>query len=320
MQTINVWKFVHNHLNNSEPVILLCVVESHGSSPGRQGFKMAVSSTEMVGSIGGGIMERKFVELAKEKLKSFSDDSLLKKQVHNKSAGINQSGLICSGEQTVLLFPMTHNHQSEIRKIIACIENRNHGIISISPGKFLFLEYEKNSPNFSFTLQAESAWKYSEQIGFVNHLFIIGGGHCSLALSKLMSSLDFHISIIDEREGLNTFVQNSFAHSKKIVNDFSDLRDIVKGGSNVYVVIMTFGYRSDDVAFRALAEMDFRYIGILGSEAKMQKMFEEWRKDRLPEKMFSKLHAPVGLAINSHTPEEIAVSIAGEIIAVKNSI
>ena len=97
MRANHVWKFIHNHLNNSEPVILLCVVESRGSSPGRPGFKMAVSSSGMAGSIGGGIMEHKFVELAKEKLKSLSDVSLLRKQVHNKSAGINQSGMICSG-------------------------------------------------------------------------------------------------------------------------------------------------------------------------------------------------------------------------------
>ncbi len=320
MQAINVWNFIHNHLNNTESVILLCVVESRGSSPGRPGFKMAVSSTGMAGSIGGGIMEHKFVELAKEKLKSLSDISFLKKQVHSKSAGINQSGMICSGEQTVIFLPVTSRHQNEIKKIIACLESGSPGLITINPGSISFSEYEKNIPDFSFNAQTESDWKYTERIGFINHLFIIGGGHCALALSKLISSLDFHISVIDERDGLNTIEQNTFAHSKKIVNNFSDLREIVPGGLNVYVVIMTFGYRTDDVAFRALAEKEFKYIGVLGSKAKMQKMFEEWRNDKLPERILNKLHAPIGLPINSHTPEEIAVSIAGEIIAIKNAL
>lgn len=320
MRAINVWNFIHDHLNKSEPVILLCVVESRGSSPGRPGFKMAVSSNAMSGSIGGGIMEHKFVELAKENLKSYSDDAFLKKQVHNKSAGINQSGMICSGEQTVLLLPVTSNHQNEIQNIIDCLENDNNGLISLTPGKISFSDAGKFLSKFSFTMQSESDWKYTEQIGFSNKLFIIGGGHCALALSALMSSLDFHITVIEEREGLNTLEQNTFAHTKKMVNSFSDLREIVDGGQNVYVVIMTFGYRTDDIAFRALADKEFKYIGILGSKAKMQKMFEDWRNNNLPEKILSNLHAPVGLPINSHTPEEIAISIAGEMIAVKNAL
>ena len=65
---INFWHFILKNLIKSQPVILLCVLESHGSSPGRQGFKMAVTSDDIYGSIGGGIMEYKFVEMAKEKL------------------------------------------------------------------------------------------------------------------------------------------------------------------------------------------------------------------------------------------------------------
>ena len=84
------------------------------------------------------------------------------------------------------------------------------------------------------------------------------------------------------------------------------------------MVIMTFGYRTDDLALRILINKDFKYLGVLGSQTKIEKMFEDWRKDSLPEDKLKKIHAPVGINISSQTPEEIAVSIAAEIIGIKN--
>ena len=64
--------------------------------------------------------------------------------------------------------------------------------------------------------------------------------------------------------------------------------------------------------------LNFKYLGVLGSQAKMDTMFKEWRKDNLPEEDLKRIHAPIGIQINSQTPEEIAISIAAEIISVKN--
>src|SRR5215210_8695139 len=97
---IATWKLIANSLERNTPVMLLYVLESKGSSPGRQGFFMAVNAKgEMEGSIGGGIMEHKFVEMAKEKLRAASSElrvGQLKRQLHDKSAAKNQSGMICS--------------------------------------------------------------------------------------------------------------------------------------------------------------------------------------------------------------------------------
>src|SRR5258707_3662856 len=109
-KAIQIWKLISNSLAANIPVMLLYVLESTGSSPGRQGFFMAVNANgEMEGSIGGGIMEHKFVEMAKEKLLAVSHELLaagIKKQIHDKSVAKNQSGMICSGEQTILLYPV----------------------------------------------------------------------------------------------------------------------------------------------------------------------------------------------------------------------
>ncbi len=100
-----IWNLISKSLKEKIPVMLLYVVESHGSSPGRQGFFMAVTAEgTMEGSVGGGIMEHKFVEMAKQMLKDHSKEILLKKQVHDKNVEANKSGMICSGEQTILLY------------------------------------------------------------------------------------------------------------------------------------------------------------------------------------------------------------------------
>jgi xanthine dehydrogenase accessory factor len=85
------------------------------------------------------------------------------------------------------------------------------------------------------------------------------------------------------------------------------------------MVVMSFGYRSDDIAVRALLGKRFNYFGILGSKNKIEKMFAEYSAEGLANEL-KNIHAPVGIPIASQTPEEIAVSIAAEIIRVKNSV
>ena len=82
---------------------------------------------------------------------------------------------------------------------------------------------------------------------------------------------------------------------------------------------MTFGYRTDDIALKALLNKEFKYIGVLGSKNKMEKLFDDYRSEGISESVLKRIHTPIGLDIKSQTPEEIAVSIAAEIIKVKNS-
>ncbi len=81
---------------------------------------MAINANgQMEGSVGGGIMEHKFVEMAKQRLKHHAKETLVKKQVHDKNAGINKSGMICSGEQTILLYIV----QKKMRKQLGRLSN-----------------------------------------------------------------------------------------------------------------------------------------------------------------------------------------------------
>jgi xanthine dehydrogenase accessory factor len=319
MTKLNTWEFIIESLSKNIDVILLYVLESNGSSPGRQGFFMAINAhNEFCGSIGGGIMEHKFVELSKELLQKNGDANYIKKQIHNKEAVSNQSGMLCSGEQTFLSYRIKKKEINIIQQLIEAIEKNDNTFLTLNPDG-ISISNEKISENFSFIYLNEKEWTYKEKLGLKNNLHIIGGGHCALALSKLASSLDFYINIIDDRESLNTVEQNVYAHKKNCIKDYSALNTIIPSGNNNYVVVMTIGYRTDAIAIKALLTNDYKYIGVLGSGEKIKTMFSELKKDGIEQEKLNKIHAPIGIEINSRTPEEIAISIAAEIIKVKNN-
>jgi xanthine dehydrogenase accessory factor len=316
---LKIWKFITKGLHHQIPVTLLYVLESSGSSPGRQGFFMVVDANgEMEGSIGGGAMEHKFVEMAKAKLID-EQNSLIRKQVHNKSSGRNNSGMICSGEQTILLHLIKPTDLTTVQQIITTLEKHQQGTLTLSPSG---IQYDSSVPlhDFTFTMTSENDWKYQEKIGYKNILTIIGGGHCSLAFSNLMSQMDFYIRVYDKRNGLKTMLENHSAHEKHVLTDYAELAHLVSPGQNHYVVIMTFGYSSDDEALRAIINKNFCYLGLLGSKAKIDKMFTDYRTENIDEQLLQRIHSPVGIPIKSQTPEEIAISIAAQIISEKNRL
>ena len=321
VKSIEIWSLVDSSLGDKMAVALLYVLESRGSSPGRQGFFMAVNANkEMEGSIGGGIMEHKFVEMAKERLREQGGKAQeLKKQIHDKSAGSNQSGMICSGEQTIFLYAIQQEDTGTIQQIIHSLKANRNGSLRLSP-KGISFSSTIPPADFYFSFRHEEEWEYVEKTGYKNQLFIVGGGHCALAFSRLMRTMNFYITLYEERAGLNTLEKNEFAHEIVLVDDYSALNNLIPSGPNQYVIIMTQGYRTDDIALRTLLNKQFSYIGVLGSQNKMKKLFEEYKSKGITEDILQRIHTPAGLAIKSQTPEEIAISIAAEIIRVKNSL
>ena len=299
--------------------MLLYVVQSQGSSPGRQGFLMAVDAHGvMQGSIGGGIMEHKLVQLAREVLAQPMPASSLHHQIHNKTAPRHQSGMICSGEQTVLLYPVQAADAAPIQQLLAALQHAQNGTLTIMPNGIAFQSDTQPAQDHVFEQVSDTEWVYQERVGLKNQLHLIGGGHCALALARLVRPLDFRIQLYEDRPELNTFSANTYAHSKTAVTTYADLQTLIPEGENQYVVVMTFGYRTDDIAVRALLGKQFRFLGLLGSQKKIEKMLQDYRAEGIPPEQLQRLHAPVGLPINSETPEEIAISIAAQLIAVKN--
>ncbi|MEO7766705.1 MAG: XdhC family protein [Ferruginibacter sp.] len=312
------WQLIQRSLLQEIEVMLLYVLDSKGSSPGRQGFFMAVNvKGEMSGSLGGGIMEHKFIEMAKSKIIEGVEEVSVHYQFHDKEAIKNQSGMICSGEQTILLYKLKQGDINVISLLIQSLEENKNGTLQLSPGGIFFSE---NMPVVDFSLEftTEGDFIYREKTGFKSRLYIIGGGHCALAFSRLMYSMDFYICLFDERMGLNTIDQNHYVHEIILVDNYSALSPMIPSGKNIYVVIMTVGYRTDEAALRALLGKDFKYLGMLGSETKIRKLFMDMKAEGIEDRFLNSVHAPIGIPIKSQATEEIAVSIAAEIIQEKN--
>ncbi|MEQ1605365.1 MAG: XdhC family protein [Pyrinomonadaceae bacterium] len=322
IKELELWEFIASRLSVGECLILLVVAKSVGSSPGRAGYKMAVAAAgEMFGSIGGGMMEVNLVERSRAAMSepeplAFFPATLIE-QVHQKNAA-NPSGMICSGRQTVIVKQLTPSELNTVNFIVDTLQKQQPLAFEISNLRFQIIESTTDNSRRLFSIMRETDFVYQEKLGQTNHLFIIGGGHCALALSELMSKLDFRIRIFDDRPDLNTIAKNKFADDVTIVDSYQKIGEHIPDEENTYVAVMTLGYVSDAVVIRQLFDRDFKYFGVLGSRAKMATLIKELRAEGLSDERLSRIHTPIGLPINSQTPEEIAVSIAAEIISVKN--
>ncbi len=345
---LEIWRFAAERLQRNESVMLLVVAESSGSSPGRQGFKMVVAHDELSGSVGGGVMEVALVELAKVKNKKAKgkSEAEIVEQIHRKNSA-DSSGMICSGKQTVILFQLNSEHLKTVEQIIYELENNQTLRLQISSFNFQVsgiksdLDYKFERKKELHRLEAvfdrrtpderehsgqrlllnddEVKFIYEENLGCKNKLYIIGGGHCALALSEIMSKMDFHISLFDDREDLNTIAKNEVVHENRIIESYEQIGKFIESGNNVYVVVMTLGYKFDEIVIKQLLDKNFKYFGVLGSKAKMKVLLKNLESEGFDKEKLARLRTPIGLPINSQTPQEIAVSITAEIIKVKNS-
>ncbi|WP_240935528.1 XdhC family protein [Hymenobacter sp. HDW8] len=227
--------------------------------------------------------------------------------------------MICSGEQTVLLYRVRQTDATAIQQLLSALQHEQTGTLTLTSGGIFFEASKQSAQDYLFRPEPADAWLYQEKIGHKHQLHLIGGGHCALALSRLLQSLDFRVHLYEDRPRLNTFLDNSFVHEKTTVASYADLQELLPEGVDQYVVVMTVGYRTDDIAVRALLGKKLRFLGLLGSQKKIEKMLADYQAAGIPPEQLQRLHAPVGVSINSQTPEEIAISIAAQLIAVKNT-
>jgi len=314
---MKLWQFIHSKLSQDKVVYLMTVIQHKGSSPGRQGFKMVVADdNEIYGSIGGGVMEYNLVELCKELLQSRNPKPFIKHQIH-KGTIVDGSGMICSGEQTVIFYPLDKSNLISIQTILTAYTNNKSGTLSISPEKFTFTINGESTSKFSYTHTNESDWSYNELLNKKDIVYIVGGGHVGLGAAKLLKQLGFSVIVFDNRSHLNTFEENSYADKKQII-DYNNVSDYIPESNSAYVAIMTNKYTDDKLVLSKLARNNYQFIGVLGSKAKLKLMFEVLQKEGFTKDELDKIYAPIGLHIYSQTPEEIAVSIAAQIITIKN--
>jgi len=287
MPEVDVWRALVDEVDAGRPCALLAVVDSRGSSPGRRGALMAVGSDgELAGTIGGGVAQAALVETVVGRLRA--GDLVAHTVVMEHREGAEEaSGMICGGSQTVVVSPIGASQREELATRVDRLDSGQRVQWSIRTG--------------TDPVEMHSGPSHCAHV--------VGVGHVGQALSELLVGLDFRVVLIDERPGLlQTGVGSGH---ERITAPYEELASIVEPGPEQFAAIMTHSHERDAAALLALRDVDLGYLGLLGSRAKVHRLVA----DRpLP----GRFHAPMGIAIGSANPAEIAVSIAAEMVAVRN--
>jgi xanthine dehydrogenase accessory factor len=147
-------------------------------------------------------------------------------------------------------------------------------------------------------------------------LYVFGAGHISVNLYRVARGAGFDVTVIDDREAYAS--RQRFPEAKEIIaEDFDQAMARLAPNESSYIVIVTRGHRDDMRVLRWAVQTPARYVGMIGSKRKTITIFRELTKEGIAAARFDRVHAPVGLDIGAITPEEIAVAITAELIAVR---
>ena len=149
-------------------------------------------------------------------------------------------------------------------------------------------------------------------------LYVFGAGHVALNLCQTAANAGFDVTVTDDRSSYAT--KERFPAAREVYAlDFDEAMRKLDPNESSYIVIVTRGHRDDMRILRWAVQTRARYIGMIGSKRKVIEIFKTLQKEGLPAHLFDRVHAPVGLDIGAVTPEEIAVAITAELIAIRRN-
>jgi xanthine dehydrogenase accessory factor len=289
---------------------------------------------KIYGTVGGGCVEAEVWHHAQ----SVMAKNVVKKlnyALNGKT--VEDEGMICGGTVELFIEPVTTKHKEVYQKIIECLTGGERAIVMTSTEdvpfqKTLITETGNIKGDHPvFVPGKEELEKFfrtpspSVRDGFLiesvipsPHLYIYGAGHISQHISKMAKAVDFHVTVIDDR---NSFANRGrFAEADDIVvEEFREVFKITRPSLNGYAVIVTRGHKHDSVVLEEVLKNPPRYIGMIGSRRKVKILFDDLRRKGIKEDLLQTIHAPIGIDIGAETPQEIAVSIAAELIKVRSS-
>jgi xanthine dehydrogenase accessory factor len=145
--------------------------------------------------------------------------------------------------------------------------------------------------------------------------YLFGGGHISTALAKLASAAGFGIVVVDDREQFANKERFPMAH--ELFTSYDDAFQRIQPNASSYLVIVTRGHRDDMRVLAWAVRTPARYVGMIGSRRKVLSVYQALEKEGYAADEFDRVYAPMGLEIGALSPEEIAISISAELVAVR---
>jgi xanthine dehydrogenase accessory factor len=157
---------------------------------------------------------------------------------------------------------------------------------------------------------------YIEPVEPAPHLYLLGAGHVSVEVARIAQLVGFRVHVVDDRDRFAN--ADRFPGAEVVVDDIADWLARTPLPAGAYAVVVTRGHRHDHTAMRQLVGRPLRYLGLIGSRAKVVRIFEALVGEGMPAESLTSVHAPIGLDIGAVSPAEIAVSIVAELVAVRS--
>lgn len=294
-----------------EAVTIATIVKVIGSAPREVGAKMAVCADgSIIGTIGGGAGEGKVINEALKVLKT-GKKQLIKIDLTGTSGKDIQG--ICGGKVQVWLEIWSgKNAIVLVEEILELFKSgRSSKLVTpfVSDRQPSLIDEDKH-PHLDFEY-------FSQTIQPPPMLLIIGGGHVAVALAQIASFAGFEIAVQDDRSEFIT--PKRFPQAAFLSQSITETLDRFTTHQQLYIALVTRGLTQDIEALQAILQrpLAYQYIGAIGSQKRICLINRELdRQERSIEKL-AKFYAPIGLDIGALNPEEIAVSICGELIKVR---
>ncbi len=336
-------KLLETVIREKRPV-LATIVEAEGSTPQVPGATAIFGDHGLVaGTIGGGVLEGRTQAIALRAL----EDKRPRLAEFRLDADIgDKEGAVCGGAAAVLVDPLVADARPVFELALEGFRKRRPGLIltMIRPlgGEFVHTAREWvpesgfsdpgrphaaaiGPPDLAAVLAAGRAklWKFddfsvfAEPVRPLPRLVIAGAGHVGRAVARLGSLLDFEVTVIDDRTEFAN-AGNIPEADRIVVGGIADALRAVPDSPDNFFVIVTRGHEGDAEALRAVIGRGAAYVGMIGSQTKVDLMRREFLEAGWATvEEWAEIHAPIGLEIRSKTVEEIAVSIAAELVLVR---
>ena len=319
------WKTLIHGLENGQPACLVSLLSSAGSTPRSAGAMMSVLPDGIAdGTIGGGNVEFEAQKLAAEVLRSGRDERRDYRFVQGNDKSL---GMVCGGDVSVQFQFISPEDETALNVFRALVEADGQGrdawlVRRLEGSRVTRMQAATAADADSFALSVlmkdvplltEDGW-FSIPVVRAGWVHIFGAGHVSRALAAALHPLGFRCAVYDDRA---EFADPAFFPSAQrvAVCDFKK-PDLTVTPSD-YVAVMTRGHQADYEVLTQVLRSGARYIGCIGSRQKLDLCRNRLLAAGFTPEEYAILHAPIGLSIGAQTPEEIAVSVAAELISVR---
>lgn len=319
------WKTLIQELESGRPICLVSLLSSAGSTPRGAGAMMAVlPDGRSAGTIGGGNVEFEAQRLAGEVLRSGEDQRRDYRFIQGNDHSL---GMVCGGDVTVQIQYISPQDEAALNAFRALLEADAQG-----RDAWLALHLEGNRVAGIRALTAADAYDpalvslmgdrplltyhgwFSTPVSRSGWVHIFGAGHVSRALAAALHPLGFRCAVYDDRA---EFADPALLPTAERVELCGFEKLDLAIAPHDYVVVMTRGHQADYEVLSQVLRSGARYIGCIGSKQKLALCRKRLLDAGFTAEEYAAVHAPIGLAIGAQTPEEIAVSVAAELIAVR---